>query len=413
MKKKLFSIFLCCCLVIYSKAQTTGYKYYSQLDTVKTSGFYNIQLTPELAAHIKTDHSDIRIINEADKWVPHVLRFPFKETNLISLPIEVVTKTNQEQFTELVLKNNTTFLSEFDIILKNTSASRVAKLSGSDDNDKWFVIEDSIQLIPIVLKDSGKTKYHIEFPACNYKFLKIAIDNKLNDPVNILSVTQDVSLSYQQVNLSVSDNPACMVQQMDSGQLSYIKVRQQHPYHFENFEIKISGVKYFYRRVDMYVPTGENNSFTNPGMLYESFYISNNSALSFKIPLTNAKVFYLLVHNEDNLPVKVDEVSTSSNIRVLSAYLEKGNTYRLIMGNAAAVAPNYDLSQLNTSIPDTASFLNHEKIIAFKEAKPTTVAVKNNKWILWLSIIVALFILLFFTKRMMKEVDKRKQHDNL
>ncbi len=413
MKKKLFNVIACCCLLTCCKAQVAGYKYYSQLDSVKTSGFYTIGLTPELTAHLKTDYSDIRIVNEAGKWVPHILRFPSAETGFFPLTISILKKETTGSFTELIIKNNFVFLSEFDMLLKNTAASRVAKVSGSDDLAEWFVIEDSVMLNPLNSSDTGMTKYHVEFPACNYKFFKVTIDNKANDPVNIISASVNLNLTFQQVNYDVSQNLACAVQQTDSGKISYLKITQQQAFHFENISLRLSGVKYFYRKVDMFVPAKDNSSFADPGMLYQSFYVSNNSALTFKVPLTNAKVFYLFIHNEDNLPVKVDEVNTSYRTRWLTAYLGKDTPYRLILDNPSAIPASYDLSRLNTAIPDSISFLNFGKIIAFKEIKPADAVAKNKEWLLWLAIIAALFILLFFTRKMIREVDKRKQHDHL
>jgi hypothetical protein len=408
MKKKLFNVIACCCIIACSKAQVAGYKYYSQLDSVKTSGFYTIGLSPELTAHLKTDYSDIRIVNEAGKWIPHILRFPSAESGFFPLPILIIKKETHGSITELIIKNNGVFLSEFDILLKNTAASRVAKISGSDDLSKWFVVEDSFLLDPINANDTGVTKYHLEFPACNYKFFKVVIDNKLNDPVNILSASLNINLTFQQVNYNISPDLFCAVQQRDSGKISYLEVTQQKAFHFENIRLKLSGVKFFYRKVDMFIPAKENSSFADPGVLYQSFYISNNSALAFKVPLTNAKVFYLFIHNEDNLPLKAEGISTFCRTRSLTTYLEKGNSYRLIMDNLSAVPANYDLGQLNTAIPDSISFLGYGKVIAFKEIKPTAPATENKKWILWLAIIAALFILLFFTRKMIKEVDKKK-----
>src|SRR5882762_4819983 len=76
MRKKWSSIFLFYMITVCCNAQTAGYKFYSQLDSVKTSGFYNIELTPELNAHLKTDYGDLRIVNDSGKWVPHQLWFP-------------------------------------------------------------------------------------------------------------------------------------------------------------------------------------------------------------------------------------------------------------------------------------------------------------------------------------------------
>ena len=177
--------------------------------------------------------------------------------------------------------------------------------------------------------------------------------------------------------------------------------------------MRIQGSKYFYRNVDLYIPNSGNHSFSNPGQLLESFAISNNSTLQFKVPLSNASIFYLLIHNEDNLPLSVNAIKTSNNYGFVTSYLEKGNHYKLILDNASAIIPNYDLTILNPKITDSIPFLAAGKIIAAEENNIITAPVKNNKWILWTAITAALLILLLFTKKMMLEVNKRKQDDSL
>jgi flagellar biosynthesis/type III secretory pathway M-ring protein FliF/YscJ len=83
------------------------------------------------------------------------------------------------------------------------------------------------------------------------------------------------------------------------------------------------------------------------------------------------------------------------------------------MENASATEPNYDLTSINIKFSDSTPLLSFKNIIAFKE-KPTVASPqKNNSWILWVSLIAVLFVLLLFTQKMVKEVNKRKEHDSI
>ena len=145
----------------------------------------------------------------------------------------------------------------------------------------------------------------------------------------------------------------------------------------------------------------------------QSFAISNNSTLQFKVPLGNASIFYLLIHNEDNLPLTVNAIKTYNSSGFVTSYLEKGNHYTLILQNASAIIPNYDLSRLNPKITDSVPFLTAGKIIPAEENNIIAAPAKNNNWILWVAITTALLILLLFTKKMITEVNKRKQDDSV
>lgn len=419
MKKKCLNILLFSLLSVCSYAQTEGYKFYSQLDSVKESGFYNIELTPELAAHLKTDYSDVRIVNDSNKWVPHQLRIPDAERSIDNpnRVMNIIRKSNSNSNSELIVLNNDSAISTLKLILRNTAVERYCSLTGSDDLQNWFIINDSVLLKPEA-REEEQSFMEINFPSSNYKYFKVSINNNGKYPLNIFEVHCPSNVNDLKRLLNIPEfnplkNPPASIIQKDSSKISFVKITQLKAYHFNKIRIKVSGVKYFYRKADLYVPDSNSNSFANPGKLNKSFTISNNSNLEFYVPSTNAKEYYLLIYNEDNLPLKVDSVETWNSLHVLTAYLEKGDSYKLILDNPLAVVPTYDLERLSTTFYDSLKSINTGPIIAYKTNTAIPSFAKTNKWLLWSAIIVVLIILLFFTQKMIKEVDKRKQHDNI
>ncbi|MEP7238618.1 MAG: hypothetical protein ABI685_12155 [Ferruginibacter sp.] len=407
MKKKWINLLLSGLITTSCAAQTDGYKFYSKLESVKTSGFYNIEITPELSAYLKTDYSDIRIVNDSGKWVPHILRIPRRDYSAtpIMMDLKFSISENSAANTELLIEKGGNIMSNLGLVISNTEAERFCTLSGSNDKKKWFVINDSILLYPVPKDNAAENFITIRFPASNYFFYKIVIHNKNKDPFNIKNIVEN--RFFPPPLSKIVDNPPTRLLQKDSGKISYIKVTQEQSYQFASVSLQLSGVKYYNRQVDIYIPFDHTHSFSNPGQLVHSFDVSNNSTLQSILPRTKAPVFYLLIRNNDNLPLKVTQVITSDVNHYITAYLEKGNNYRLIIDNNTASLPDYDLSILSTKI-DSIPFLNFGKIVAFDESENVSVKANNNKWILWLAIGAALLILLFFTYKMMKEVDKRK-----
>ncbi|HMG83216.1 MAG TPA: hypothetical protein VK559_09295 [Ferruginibacter sp.] len=403
MKQKLVKLILFFIGVpVLSFAQTDGYKYFCPLDSVKASGFYNIVLSPALNAYLKTDYSDLRVVNDSGKWVPHILRDPNSELGgeAVSAEMKIIQLQNSTVASTLIIENEQdTAISEFTVKFKTTIVKRFCTLTGSNDNKNWFIINDSILIDPTQI-DRGSSQFTINFPACNYKYYKLVINNKGKDPFNIMAVYTPYLLSGPDPRYIVHplvENPACRVAQKDSNKISYIKVTQNKAYHFGEISMAVSGIKYFYRTVDLYIPDSSNSSFANPGQLVTSFVISNNSSLRYFIKQTNAIVFYLLIHNEDNPPLKVDQVKTSSRYRVITTYLEKGNNYRLFLGNTTASYPDYDLSQLKFN-RDSITTINTGKISSVEIAEKKESGLKNNNWWIWpciLAIIIALSLLTF------------------
>jgi len=413
MRKKWSSLLLFCCLYFCCTAQTAGYKFYAPLDSVKTPGFYNIEITPELSAYLKTDYSDLRIVNDSGKWVPHVLHYANEEhDSLVYKSLRITKKEIEATNTILEIAADNEIIANLVLRITNTTAERFATVSGSNDGKSWFVINDSILINPKPDPSGISNIFSILFPPNNYKFFKIVIFNKKKDPFDIKEVLQFFITSVDDnLPAKLILNPATVIEQKDSGKISYIKIIQNKPYHFDNISLTLTNAKYFSRKVDLYIPSSSKNSFSNPGELIQSLTISNNSILNFNLSHTyNPTVFYLLINNEDNLPLKLTGIKTTFKYRYITSYLENGNPYRLIMGNSVAVMPDYDL---NSTTPYSTPYLSFGKIIPFEQKEITESPKKNNNWILWTAIIAALFILLLFTKKMMSELNKRKQDDSL
>lgn len=412
MKKKWISFLVLGLIAFHCSAQTEGYKFYAALDSVKKSGFYNIEVTPELSAYLKTDFSDIRIINGDSKWVPHILHNPLREIAIDAVSYDL--KFKKEDIpgvsTNLIIENSFEKISNIVLTITNTEAERFCTLSGSNDKNEWFVINDSILINPVSAEKETQNTFAIAFPPSDYRFFKIVITNKNKDPFNIKSVFWQPAahVPFPHDKLKKINNPPTSILQKDSGKTSYIKITQAMPYQFDNISLLLSGVKYYKRSVGLYIPYPGKHSFANPGQFLESFTVSNNSTLAFKLPLSKASVFYLLINNEDNLPLTVKEIKTSCSNHYITAYLDSGSNYSLIMDNEDATMPNYDLSELNNKLPDSISYLQFAKITAFPAIVIPAKPEKKSNWMLWSSIGAALLILLFFTARMLKEVDKRK-----
>jgi hypothetical protein len=416
MKRKLINIFIFCFVTLCCNAQIEGYKYYAELDSIKTSGFYNIVLSPEINAKLKTDYTDLRIVNASDKWIPHAVHVPAykRSREIASFDLKYTQTENNKTNTTLII-NAVSSLNNIEITIRNTAAERYCSLSGSDDSKNWFVINDSILISPVATETKSINSFEINFPLNNYKFYKLNIVNNNKDPYEINKITSSgIIVEPDIIKSKIITNPSPVIFQKDSNNISYIKISQKYPFHFDGLNFKVSGVKYYSRSVDLFIPTNTNHSFANPGKLLQSFTISNNSNLNFRLPLINESVFYLLIKNEDNLPLQVNEMGTTLNEHYIKAYLEKSNSYRLILSNEKATAPKYDISKLDLSIKDTAAFLNVKNIIAFPhQEKLIEKKESNNKWLVWIALIAGLAILLLLTKKMIKEVNKKEENDTI
>lgn len=412
MKKKLFSLYFEMIVTACVFAQTDGYYYAANIDTVSKDGFYNIVLTPEINAHLKKDYSDLRIVNDSGVWIPHLIRVPnsaFKVENLV-WERKIIRKTINSQTTELIIEGSERPTSNLGINIKNAAVERYCTLTGSDNMIDWFIINDSINIKPeLIGKDISSFK--ISFPPVAYRYFKVSINNVSKEPLNILSASSTDAIDAPGLPTVHPDleNPACTINQKDSAKSSFIQVIHKAHYHFETIALKLSGAKYYNRSAAIYIPYSSNHSFSNPGSLLTTISISNNSTLEYNLPVCNADTFYIVIQNEDNPALKVEQVKTLVHYTVATAYFEQYKKYRLLLDNNKATIPTYDLQLKDITNAQAIPLINTGKIESINQPEnKTTVDKDNSSMMLWIMIALGAVVLGFFTYHLVKELNNKK-----
>jgi hypothetical protein len=393
--------------------QTAGYQYQADIDRVDSSGFYNIVLTPEINAHLKNDYSDLRIVNDSGKWIPHISWSPNEQYNLEAVEsiLKIIKKENTKSYTDIIVESSDSNSNRLHIKLKNTLAERYCTLTGSDDLLSWYIINDSIAVKPEKNSFDNNCDFTIEFPPVTYKYFRIYIHNEGRDPFNIINIFgKGITPGFPHNGKWISrypdiENPLCSFKQSDSSGFTYIDISQQSTFHFSKIALKVSGAKYYFRNAELYIPENPSSHY---GKLVGSFAISNNSTLEFTFKDCNAAHFFIKIINNDNPPLKIESIKTFTRYIVSSAWLEKINRYKIIMQNEKSVQPNFDLQLSDVLLVYPVPPIGIGPITSLQpitnEASPT----KNNKWQIWLLIFVAIFVLGFFTFKLITDMNKSK-----
>jgi hypothetical protein len=369
----------------------------ARLDTVTRSGFYSIAVTPQLSSYVETGFSDLRITDDKGKIVPYLLRTAspsFSTQDYAKLPI-VKNELADSGRTVLILQNIAQQkISNIALLLRNAAVTRTATISGSDDLTQWFTIDEDIYFQKTFATDSDRYIQTIQFPASSYKYLKIAIDNRKNNPLNIIEAgiyTNVVSAAAQ----SYINNPAPAFYQTDSSDNnSYLHITQHAPYHIERMRLSIKAPRFFKRDIDVITSNG-----------ISSFELISGKEQFFELPSFNDTGFLIKIYNGDNPAVQVESVLTQQENLQMVAYLEGDKNYSLLMHDPAAQKPVYDLKQFQDSIGYTIPALRLTRFEQVNAAQSGQAGI-SKKWI-WPVIIIMLAVLAFFTVRLTREVGKR------
>jgi hypothetical protein len=397
-------------IIFLSLGAGAQFRYTALLDTVKATGFYDIPITPVLSSYLKTDLSDLRIVDEKKQPVPFIIDIPNKNQKIEPLLISqnIIKKENVNEKTTLVIENPGRFeLSNFIIELKSAAAERTASLSGSDDTKNWFVILDSLLLRRSGEYDAASHSQRINFPPGNYKYFKLTVYNGKKAPLNVLSLKSSGGSSPFDLPGFVATNPPPSFSQVDSGGYTLIKITTNRPYHIDKIRPVINGSMFYKRQAKVFteIKPGILETWNNQSLA--SFTISSDQFSGYTMPLFKSAIFYLLIENGDNPPLQIDSISTEQINKRIIAELLKGRTYTLLLDNRTATAPNYDLVHFRERIRDIHS-INIQNIIALP--RETIPAKKQaDKWWIWPVIILVLLILSILAWKLTADMKRTRE----
>jgi hypothetical protein len=386
--------------VVSVHLQGQSIKYEAKIDPINKAGFYAIYVTPALSGYFKTDFSDLRINDEKNNPVPWILGSHISALNPdLFRPFKIISnRMIGSGKTMLIIENKPA--AQIDAIylrIKNAAVNRTLSLSGSEDMNNWFSIEENIGLEKRFVRDNDSYVEKIAFPLSSYRYFRITVYNGKNDPLNIIEAehkTKGDSVSSS----SFIENPREPYLRNDStDQISYLTILNPGTYHISRIGMHIKGPKFFQRHVDL----------LHKQQLLGSFLISSDSVFNFFVPVFNDSSFQLRVYNEDNAPLDIGDVITAQDAEKIITWLEPGIHYRLKMTGEKMESPHYDLLNFKDSIPLIIPALTISDIepVAINNPVPDKGFFKKN-W-LWPVMIIVLLLLIFFTVRLVRDIQNR------
>jgi hypothetical protein len=398
-RKCLFAIAMFCCSLPVFAQQT--YRFKARVPKVPADGFYQIVLQPELVAKCQPDLADLRILSAKGKFNPYIqgsAAVDRSAQNYLALP-QVGTFAKTDTTTVVVVQNKGHLsISQLWLQLRNAAVQRTVNISGSDDLKSWYAIKEDVPLQESAGEArNGSYEQSLTFPPSTYSYFKIEINNKRKEQLAILSagvyVDQKVSTKY--VTLS-----GASFRQKDSAGVSYLIVNFKHPYLLNKLSLNIGGVKYYKRPVTIYA--GKNHD-----QALSSVTLASSTAADLYFSAKTNKVT-LEIYNGDNPPLTITSVTAYQQEQSVISYLETGEDYSFLFGDAKVQEPNYDLAFFTDSLKSFRQ-INHMEVIPNPLYKTKHKAEsKIPSWLIWIAIAAVLSILTALAIKMTKELNKQK-----
>jgi hypothetical protein len=412
MKKNLVIAF--CALTVFCQAQ----KFHAQasLPEINNTGFYRINISPELASYLSNDFTNARIFDQDDREVPYVFEtaIPGPDTVLFQEYEIIDWIIRKNMYSELVLRNpSRAAINNISLLIKNADITKTATLSGSDDKINWFALKHEFSISNLNNPAETFEVNIVDFPLSNYEYYSIRISDKKSAPLNILKAgyyfrKRGEDQRYTRITKSV-------LSQTDSIKQTFIRLRFDTLMFVDKLEWAASGMPFYLRNATIWE---EKERTTKKGKkeIYREFIESfevNSAATAHTVQLPAVKVKSLLItiENKDNPALKFDSIATFQLNRNFSAWLEKGKRYIIRIGSEKLSAPQYDLAFFKDSIPSQIPVIEAGKISLFeKEHTVSSTSFFRSNIFIWSAIIVVVVLLGFMSIKLVRETSAVNQN---
>jgi hypothetical protein len=388
------------------------FAYLSQLDTVPADGFYKISISPAIAGYLKSDFSDIRLYDSASQEVPYLLQReePVQYKQLFK-EYEIVSRISKPlSGTSLVLRNaSRSNINNISLIIQNTNAAKKAQLSGSNNGRDWYTIDDQFIIQPTRSQSATSEVKALDFPLSDYEFYKLDINDSLSAPIHIIKAgyydTYAENGKYTQIE-------GLQLTQRDSSALrqTFVHIHLKQPVSVDKLQINVTSPVYYMRQVEIKAVQKIKDKRKREQSYYQTVAsaVLNSSADNVIFPDTlYTQDFYLLIHNEDNVPLQMSEVKAYQLNTYMIAFLKRGENYQLKFGQAGLNAPHYDLAYFKDKLPVNIPAIQANTIqpVASQQTIPNSgTAWFNNKMLLWATLGIVILLLGYMSFQMVKDM---------
>jgi hypothetical protein len=228
---------------------------------------------------------------------------------------------------------------------------KAVRVDGSTDGQNWQPV---VQGQPIFRQLYGQGQLHIAFPAQEWRWLRLTIDDQRSRPVPFtgakLSATDvaDAPVELQTATITERDeNPGETRLTLNLGAANL---------DIASLTIE-TGEPLFTRPVTIAIPQVSEDSIREQvigqGVIYRVAIDGQPPSAGLSVPLDTrvpSRDLVLLIRNEDSPPLSISAVRAERRPLYLIFMAQQAGTYHLLTGNNACAAPRYDLASLGANL---------------------------------------------------------------
>lgn len=419
-----------------SKAQKAGdvdkatpagkaFTWQCRVDSVLKNGLHKMELSHELMGKSEKDLHDLRLVDSADRELPYVvLSEPLLRAQSDFVPYKVLSVTHHNQrhyrffffhdYTEVTIENpGKDKLNNLSLNVNNSDAYKYCAVEGSDDQKNWYSVSEHQELSLAYDNDYTNTYKCIYFPANNYRYFRLVIDDRHQRPFKINAVGQfkNTMISGKLNHLSHKTT----ISQKEKEKQTVVELDFGSSQLLNRLTFHIKAPRLYKRSARIYVTrqAERNHQVVNEKVNLYELDLDAAGRLFFDLPYIHEQRIWIEIDNKDNPPLEIDSISCFRLATYLIADLNKGNRYFLKGGDSTLKVPEYDLINFVNDVPQLMPKAWLGKLTQVEAAATKVISPAKpfyeEPWFMWACIGAGAVILLIFSVNLLKDM---KQNEN-
>ena len=318
-------------------------------------GLIKISLPVETLDAARPALEDLRLCDDAGNELPFLVARPMPSPKAVQGAKSFQVSLNPAA---TVITLETGLAQPLDGVTLETPAAnfiKAVRVEGSADGQNW---QRLAQGQPIFHQLSGAGQLHISFPAGEWRWLRLAIDDQRSQPVPFTGArvhaadVEATPIELQTVTIAErNENPGETRLTLNLGvanlDVASVKIETDEPL--------------FTRAVTLAVPQVAEDSIreqtVGQGVIYRVAIEGQPPTASLSVPLETqirSRELVLFIRNEDSPPLSVTAVRVERRSVYLVFMARQAGTLHLLTGNKSCAAPSYDLAALGANLKNAA-----------------------------------------------------------
>ncbi len=354
-KTYLYILIFMIIIPVYGFAQTFDMQ--AKVKSVDKASYYKIFISPEITSRLHHAFPDLRLYDEDGNEIQYILKQQktiYDRGKKNELKIIKNKYKKFKHFTELVVENEEkTEISNMIFSVINTHNPVFIKISGSNDNKKWYILKNNYPAVPDISNADTTEIKVMNIPKSNFKYFKILFHDYDEKNIKVNKVfyhdLADIRAEYVQL-------PKPVLTQKDTLGKSIVTIEFSEPQFIDMLTFGIQGPEFYLRKVRMQ----KNDTASSLSLPGETFYDQMDkdfwfgSLMSNRINLADykARKITFIIDNKDNQPLKIYKINAYQLKNYMVTYLKPDIKYHILFGSESANFPNYDLPYFKDTIPE-------------------------------------------------------------